>query len=362
MLENGVKSGCPGFSAAVYARGRVQWKSAKGLSDIEAQQQLQTSHLFGIGSITKVFVAVVILQLVDESRLSLDSTVGDLLQPEVYSNIDNAENAKVHQLLGHYAGIDSWEDDRAWILHGRGKEMDPAHIWGKLGPLDYIRRPKINAPDPGQLYYANTNFTLLGLIVETITKSTAEAEIRKRILEPLGMDQTFLEGFEQPPHPENIPHRYHWATPAFCETAGVSPAFPHVRENLIDATASNLSFISSATDLVTFAAALRDGKLLSERGLEVMKDWKKRPGRIMEIGHGLFRMTLPVDPQERWLGHSGGVIGFTAFVLWKETGDCVISALVNVGSMHSGPVPYDCVKLILDSKFLALASQLAAMT
>ncbi|KUL86423.1 hypothetical protein ZTR_08088 [Talaromyces verruculosus] len=95
------------------------------------------------------------------------------------------------------------------------------------------------------------------------------------------MDQTYFEGFEEAKHPEHLPHRYHWATDRFRDTAGVAPSFPYVKDNLIEVTPSNLStswtaggMISSVHDLLKFASALRDGRLLDSASKDILKDWK----------------------------------------------------------------------------------------
>lgn len=366
LLQKSVDSGAPGVAAAVQSSGKIIWESAKGLSDIVDDQPLNISHHFGIGSITKVFVAIVTLQLIDESKLSLSTTVSDLLNPEVYSNIENAQQATIERLLSHHAGIDSWEDEPSWIVRGRGRDICNDHTWGKTEALDYIRRPRAIAPEPGRAYYSNTNYTLLGLIIEKITDHPAETEIRRRILEPLDMDQTYFEGFEEPKHLGNLPNRYHWATERFRDAAGVAPSFSYVRTDLIEVTGSNLStswsaggMISSVHDLLKFAPALRDGRLLSSVGMDTLKDWKPFTSPSQEIGHGVFRLNPLATSNEKWLGHSGGVLGFSSFLLWKESGDCVVSVEANVGSVHSGAVASNGADIVLKTNFLEIASQLA---
>lgn len=364
ILRDSVWAGVPGLSAAVHSSTKT-WTFSSGVSDVRTLDLIDaTTHLFGIGSITKVFVAVVVLQLVEEGKLSLSDTVGGLLDPAVYHDIVDAKDATVARLLSHEAGIDSWEDDPDWIRSGRGSETDPSHIWTKTEPLDYIRRPKKTAPEPGKWYYSNTNYTFLGLISEKAAQSTAEVEIRRRILTPLGMRQTYLEGFERPPSDGSPPCRYHWATDTFRDAAGKSPSFPSVNERLIDCTSSNLStewtaggILSSARDLVTFAAALRDGKLLSAESLAIMTEWRPATNGE-EMGHGLFRMKRPGGG--KWLGHFGGVLGFTAALWWEDGGDCVVSVLSNVGTMHAGNVPSSAGHVVVKSGLLEVASKLAS--
>ena len=178
------------------------------------------------------------------------------------------------------------------------------------------------------------------------------------------MIHTYLEGFEEA-RPHTSPHRYHWDTATFRRTAGICPSFTHPRDDLIDATGSNLSvewtaggMVSSPPDLITFATALRDGKLLSPSSLEVMKDWRPAQGSA-EVGHGLFRFAGP-EGAGKWLGHFGDVLGFTGAWCWKEEGDCAVCVLANVGTMHAGSGLSSAGDLVRNSAFLKLASELAA--
>lgn len=365
ILQQGVAAGVPGLSAAITS-ARGHWTFTAGVSDLESRQPITSTHLFGVGSITKVFTAVVIFQLIEEGKLQLSDTVSKLLNPDIYHDIDNAAEASVALLLSHETGIDNWEDDPTWLKAGRGSKLDPAHQWTKLEPLDYVRRPRLTAPDPGNWYYANTNYELLGFMIETITHDTAEAEIRRRILEPLGLDHTFLEGFE-PQNQGTMTNRYHFATEKYRETAGLNPAFPELQDGkLIDCTASNLSvewtaggMVSTPSDLVKFATALRDGKLLSTQSLATMQMWRPTADKASEMGHGVFRMRD--SETNAWLGHFGGVLGFTGALWWHEEGDCAISVLSNVGAIHTGEVPSSGAHIVLKSKLRELAIQLACI-
>jgi D-alanyl-D-alanine carboxypeptidase len=320
--------------------------------------------VFGIGSITKVFIATVILQLAEEARLNLSDNVSQHLEPETYANITNASDSTISQLLRHEAGIDSWEDDAEWIAHGRGKDLDPSHVWGKTEPLEYVRRPRKIAPPQGEWYYSNTNYTLLGLVIEAVTANTAEGEIRSRIIEPLGLG-IYLEGFEAA-HGD-MPSRYHWVTDTFRSAAGLCPLFPLVRPDLMDASTSNLSvewtaggMLSSARDLVVFGKALRDGRLLKPASLKLMRQWRPTTTLGGEMGHGLFRIKFAGSGEsEYWDGHFGGVLGFTAGLWWAEDGDVVVSVFSNVGTMHAGAVPGSGAHVIMNSGFLSAARELA---
>jgi len=367
LLDSSIAAGVPGISASICTSSQNLWSSTAGFSDLSNHTPINDSHVFGIGSITKVFVTIVILQLIEEDKLKLSDTVPSLLPEEVFHGIGNSELATVGGLLQHSAGVESWEDDPKWIVEGRGKELDPNRVWGKLDTLEYIRRP--SALTPGTFSYANTNFTFLGLIIEKITGNTAESEIRKRILTPLGMNDTFLEGFEEGVDKEKVPRRYHFATRDFIKLAGICPRFPELEwngSNLIDATGSNTSvewvaggMISSPSDLQKLAIAISDGKLLNPSSMKILQDWKPA-SKTAEIGHGLFRFRSPLG-YGTWLGHNGSLLGFAGSLFWAEEGDCVVCVLGNVGTMHAGDVRSSAAHVAINTEFMELAKKLARL-
>lgn len=239
-----------------------------GYGDILAQTPIGKDTTFGVGSITKVFVAIVILQLIHEEKLSLKDQASSILESQILDGIPHAKEACIGDLLNHTGGIPSWEDNAAWIKDGRGENIEPEKIWEKQATLQHVRGPGVSGFTVGKWHYPNTNYTLLGLIIERVTHNTAETEIRRRILQPLEMADIYLEGFEQPSPTDQMPHRYHWATDTFRRMAGISPRFSLVRDNLIDTTGMNLSvswtaggMISTPSDLLKLADALQSSKL-----------------------------------------------------------------------------------------------------
>lgn len=363
LIEEGVANGIPGISAAVATRDGVVWSGVAGLADLQSDIPVQPNMLFGIGSITKTFFAVVILQLVEEGRLNLGATSASILGPAV-DGIPNADKATIAQLLNHTSGVPSWEDDPIWISDGRGTTLDAGHIWGKAETLQYIKGHKPLFA-PGEAYsYANTNFTLLGMIIEEVTGKEAVDEIHLRVLDELSLEDIHLEGFEPVP-PEQLPHRYHWATPAFRRNAGVNAAFSEVRPNLIDASSSNLSvewtaggMVASARDLALYGAALRDGQLLKPESMVFLTEWFPVSDNE-QVGHNIFRNEYPDGPA--LIGHDGSVLGFTGSLYWVEGADVVVAVVCNVGTVHSGKVPGSAWSVAKSREFIDLAIKAAGV-
>jgi D-alanyl-D-alanine carboxypeptidase len=344
-LVAGIAMGVPGISAAIGIGDEIVWTGTAGFSDLLRQLPVTSNDRFGVGSITKTFVARVILQLVDEGLVDLDATAADYLDQPIIDRIPNTGTATLRHLLNHQSGVPTWEFQEDWIPKGRGDEMELGHVWGKTETLEYATQDLLSATNaPGERYeYSNTNYTLLGLVIEAVTGNDAAAEIRRRILEPLGLRQTFLESFEEVPG--GYVHHYHYATPAFQEDAGVHRGFPRVAPYLVESTAGNLSpewtaggIVSSASDLVRWARAIRDGELIGPAMQEeVFTYYPPAEGANprSQYMQGISRREGFYGDYAAF-GHSGGTLGFTAYMYWLEDTDIIVVMLANVGGMHSG--------------------------
>jgi len=347
-LVQGIAMGIPGLSVAIGTGDNLAWTGTAGYRDLLRKVPVKTDDRFGVGSITKTFVARVILQLAEEGRLDLNRTAVDYLDLEIVQDVPNTDKATLRQLLNHQSGIPSWEFQKAWIRKGRGDQIRLGKIWGKKETLEYVRREHLPADhEPGHKYtYSNTNYTILGLIIEAITGNDAATEIRHRILQPLHLEDTFLESFEDVPG--GYVHHYHYATPLFVEIAGVHREFTEIRPYLVESTAANLSpewtaggMISSASNLVRWAQAIRNGELLGPAMQKEVftyyppKESDSTQGEYMQGVHKVndFYNDCAV------FGHGGGTLGFTGMMHWFEKNDIVVVLLTNVGGMHSGLKP-----------------------
>jgi len=363
QLAQGLTRGLPGISVALATRQGVIWSEAIGYADLSSASRAHPGYLYGIGSITKVFIACVVQQLVDEGRLRLTATGGELLPPGTVAGIANADRASVRELLDHTSGVPSWEFDPVWIRKGRGDQMDIDHVWGKAETLEYLRRghePATHAAGAGY-GYSNSNYTLLGLIIERVTGQEAVEEVHRRILAPLGLTDIHFEGFEQVDS-RRLPARYQFGTGAFVRDAGMHRSFRRVGA-LLDVSRSNLSvewaagaIVATAHDLALFMRALRDGQVVSRAALERMEDFHPTDDRDEDMGQGLARDRYG---HEQLIGYTGNVLGFGAVAGWVPDQDLVIALLTNVGAMHAGESAYTPEKLLKQTRVIAAARSLA---
>lgn len=338
LLIQQTQGSFPALSVAIGKGKEMLWHASAGYADIKNSIKNTPETAFGIGSITKVFIAVIALQLNEEGLLPLDKPVSHWLDEKITARIPSADTATVRQLLSHYSAIPSWETQPSWIYDARGKNVDPEKVWLPHENLDYIRGEKALGLPGKQFSYSNTNFTLLGMLIECITQNSLEEALRRRIFEPLFLEHTFLETGLPASH-RKVAARYHCLDSNFIENAALSPFVYPEPNGFLNVSATNLSvewaaggIISTAQDLLTFMLALKNGQLLTPSGMAAMQSWLPADKEMM--GLSLFKIETEYGPA---LGHGGNVLGFSACVWWYAKTDCALAILTNLGSMHAAP-------------------------
>jgi D-alanyl-D-alanine carboxypeptidase len=238
-----------------------------------------------IGSLTKTFVATAVLQLVAERRVDLDAPVGTYL-PGVLPG-DLGQRTTVRMLLGHTSGIGDYP---AGIFRTDADFAANQYRTWSPEELVAIGLAQPRTAEPGAAYhYSNTDYILVGLLVERVTGRTVAAEVGRRILRPLGLRDTLFPG-RRPAIPG--PHDH-----AYVQMADATVA---------DFTDYDMSWgwaagemISTAHDVNVFYRALLAGRLLPAAQLTAM-----------ETGLGLSSAQLPCG---RVFGHTGTVIGHSTY-------------------------------------------------
>lgn len=300
----------PGLSVAVANHDGLIWSGASGYSNIEERQAISQNHTFGIGDISNKFVGLLILQMAEENIIDLNATPLSILG-DMVKDIGNADSATLSQLLDHTSGIYSWANDKDWARRGRGVQMNPKYIWQKTEVLKYITADRHKATNkPGEAYaYSNSNYTLLGLIIEKVSGKPIEDEVKKRILEPLNLKNTYYNGFEYIPRGRHVGN-YHLATDQFISTVGINAKFEFGENRLINTSSANLSsegissgIVSTPRDIALFGVALKAGTLLRNPAPQLMDNT-----------------------------HSS-ILGFTSDIRWLEQDEIVIVSFANLGTV-----------------------------
>lgn len=269
-LDDIVDAGAVGALAEVRDEDGV-WRSTSGTAEEDRIQPVPVNGRFRTGSITKTFLATVILQLVDEQRMSLDDTVEAWL-PGV---VPDGDGITVRHLLNHTSGL--YDFLRTLPFPPRQAFFD--NRWRTWTASELVQRAVANPPTfepPGRAFaYSNTGYALLGQILEEATGRPYGVEIERRIIRPLGLHATSLPGTYPRIHGPH-PHGYVPKT---------------VEGDLLEYTEMNPSvlgaggeLISTTRDLNRFFDALLGGRLIPDRLLEEMKTAGIEDGKKYGLG------------------------------------------------------------------------------
>ncbi|HET9224116.1 MAG TPA: serine hydrolase domain-containing protein, partial [Roseiflexaceae bacterium] len=247
VLDQSVAGASPGAALAVFVPGQGTWIGSRGLADRDAGVAVAPDTLFSAGSISKLFVATVAMQLVQEGWLALDQTVEHWLP----GLVPHGDRIAVRSLMNHTSGLPDYLDEP----FAEEALADPARVWkpGELVGRALERRP---AAAPGRWRYSNTNYVLLGLIVEQVTHNPLAREIHQRIIDPLGLAHTFISPDD--PIAGAMMHGYEGRRHL---TGGMNMSFAWGAGNIV----------SNVEDLERFAQALFGGALLRPETLTTMQ-------------------------------------------------------------------------------------------
>ncbi|KNE84016.1 MULTISPECIES: serine hydrolase domain-containing protein [Streptomyces] len=321
-MDAQVAAGLPGVLLQAVDRHGV-WNGSSGVADLETERPRLPKDRFRVGSITKTFVATVLLQLEAERRIDLDDTVEQWLPGVVRGNGNDGRKITVRQLLNHTSGLFDYTSDAAFAekLFGPGFLEHRYDTWT---PEQLVRVGTGHEPDfaPGTDWnYSNTNYILAGMVIERVTGEEYAEEIERRILRPLRLRATTVPGTD-PDMPR--PHGRAYSP------LGGDPA-----EKIHDVTELNPSvagaageMISTTGDLNRFYRALVRGKVLPDRQLKAMLTTVETgEAGIEHYGLGIYPQTLSCGVAI-W-GHSGGIHGSGSAATVTRAGDHAASFNAN---------------------------------
>jgi CubicO group peptidase (beta-lactamase class C family) len=277
-LEDAVERGLDGIIVLVDQPGDSRLYSA-GWKDREAQIPADPNALFKIASISKLYIAAATSMMVADEELSLDSTLAQLV-PEVDANIENADEITLRMMLEHRSGIPDF-------IYQPGYDNAPEDSYMETASLVYGLPAEF---DPGASYsYSNTNYLLIGEILDRTLGYSHHDYIDSEILAPLGLEDTYhvLGDLD----PDTVMSGYY---------VGYEPDLKLVEEH----TRPGGSMVATATDVGVFVRALVDGSLLSPEE------------------QAIYSSVYPYE-------HTGWVGGYTSIVRYHPDIDAVVVQFVN---------------------------------
>ncbi len=307
--------------AGVVRIGDGVWTGSTGVVDLETGEPFRADDFVRIASITKTFTAAAVLALVDEGALALD----DLLETYV-PGVINGDVATLADLLGMCSGIPDFTANDSF---GERFTADPTLAWTDADTLAVIAESP--GPDfaPGEkVAYCDSNYALLGMVIQEATGQTAGEVITTKIVEPLGLTSTSYPTDVKIPEPH--PTSY---VPDGGEPFDNEANPPRVVDEVNPAVPSTAgAMISTLADLQTWGTELVEGTLLTPETQALRLKTRKFDGQALNFGYGLGITNL-----NEFLGHDGAIFGYSSVVMTRPQTDTQIVFIANESTNSTTP-------------------------
>lgn len=318
-LDEAVADGLPGVVLAI-RDGDGAWEGGAGLADLGRATPIETCHRTRIASVTKTFVAVTVLQLAEEGLLDLDASLTSYL-PEVGRDIPHAEEISVRQLLDHTSGVRNFLDVNMVLA----LVNEPSRTWTLRQCFEHAAG-KAEAFPPGEDWrYSNTNYLLLGWIIEAVAGAPHETVMAERLFEPLGLSDTSYvpDAFDF----DGVVHGYF-------DLMGDGALLDSTRDYANLCVGPDGGVVSSARDVRTFYE-----HLFSEQDLLQTETLAQMTPRVATGYDDFPRYGLGVeswvsDAGVEAIGHGGHEFGYRTFAYYFPTHDATFVFWVNASSLQ----------------------------
>jgi D-alanyl-D-alanine carboxypeptidase len=300
---------------AIAANGVVVYQNAIGYSQVnkglKTPATIETKYR--IGSISKMFTATMIFQLIDEGKLSFETPLASY-----FPQLPNAQKITIGEMLDHRSGLHNFTSDSLYTTYMTTPKSEAEMV-------AIIARQKSDFEPDTKAEYSNTNFVLLGYIIEKLTGKTYAEELRNRVTSKIGLADTYYGTKANPAKNESYSYDY-------------APQWTQVSETDLSIPAGAGAVVSTPADLVKFINALFAGKLISPANLERMETMKDNYGMAMFI--------IPFYDKKGY-GHSGEMDGFSSLLIYFPQEKLAIAYTSN-GARYS---TFDVVKGALSIYF-----------
>jgi D-alanyl-D-alanine carboxypeptidase len=278
---------------------------AAGEADIHSHTRALPAHRFWVGSVTKSFIATVVMQLVAERRLRLDDTVARLLP----GRLREGRRIRLRQLLNHTSGIHEYMRLEPWRS---AVARNPRVVIPARTLVSSAARLPLDFPPGSRAAYSNTNYLVLGEILERVTGRRLATLLRDRIFAPLDLDATAFESGRA--HRGDQMHGY--------DITGARPR--DVSLHRLGGPWADGAIVSNARDLAVFFGALLRGRLVPPALVAEMT--RVVPGSH-GLGLGIFKLGSPCG--RGFYGNTGGTPGYLTFAAGSRDGRRLYVLAVN---------------------------------
>jgi D-alanyl-D-alanine carboxypeptidase len=322
------RAGVPAVVVAVQRADGTRWVGASGTLLRDGGEPVTPAARFRVASITKLFVATVVLQLAHEGRLAITDTL-DRFVP----GFPGADRITVGHLLDHTSGVPDYGQVDGFT---RRLLRDREHRFTDEQVLSLVAHKKRDFSPGTDHAYSNSGYLLLGEVIAAVTHEPWPAQVRRRILDPLNLTQTYVAGAEAG-SAAVIGGYFDTDNDGTRENVETGRPWPALETSEGPAGA----IVSTAGDLATFGDALYHGRLLDAASLRAMTAERPFHPRNSNYGYGteITRLGYGITV----LGHGGFLPGFRSVLWYVPSRDLTIAVLANDSTAN----PADLAELIL---------------
>jgi D-alanyl-D-alanine carboxypeptidase len=322
VIDKYIKAGLPGIAVLIRDKNG-SWVGSGGQADIQENISMQPCHISKTASLTKIFIAVLALKLAEEGKLKLDEKISNYLPGEITNKIQNAESATLRNLLNHTSGIHDFSSNDNFylaLLNYPNKKWKPDEL------LKFSYNQKAVFQTGTSSGYSNTNTVLATMVIEKATGRSHAALLREKILNPLGLSDSY----------------YYWQEDL--PAKGVAQGYFDLYNNntLVNVSSYNTGtgnglngLYCTVFDLQKFIdALLRQKTILNQNSLNMMLTFTDNIENRKYLGLGLFKDYIDGNFKENEFayGHRGRDLGYSADMFYFPNQDVTVTLLVNYGT------------------------------
>ncbi|MVO10783.1 serine hydrolase [Flavobacterium sp. TP390] len=285
-------------SLAICEGEKLFFSKAYGFRNVAVKEKADSNTKYKIGSISKTFTAIIIMQLIEEKKLKLETPLATF-----FPKVKNAKQITIAQLLHQRTGIPDYINQDSLTKEELNAPNIKEAIYSKIANYDSLFEPD------SKFQYSNSNYYLLGGIIEMATKKSFGENIEKRICTKIGLKNTYYPT-EKVKTTKNESYSYIFK----------DDQWEKVAEWGSDTAFAAGALISTPNDLTSLMQALFEGKVVKKTSLDAMTTIKE--------GYGKALFQFPFG-ERRFYGHSGGIESFHSNVAYYPTEKLGISLIVN---------------------------------
>lgn len=322
IMNQYLQQGIPGLAVAIYTPSGGYWGTSMGFAKVETRTPMQLCHMQYLQSVTKTYLAAVILKLHEEGKINLDAPITQYLPEKYIQYIDKASSMSVRNLLNHTSGMPDYLESPVYVTYVL---QHPDHFFTSEEFLSYIKNSKRQFAPGSKFEYSNSNYHVLALIADAISGNHDERV--RQMLAQTGLANTFYRQIKGNPSLVNS-YMDRFST-------GIIENVSQLQQQSITCAKGDDGIIATPLDAVNFLRGLMEGKILADSSLNQMLTFVNDEQGLPVYGLGLYHV---VYNGVEGYGHGGSGAGAGCGLYYFPRKKVYVFLATNVGTLVDGPI------------------------